>query len=115
MLETILDTVYACTQAMTMKRRTTGQLPALARSNWNAVDEMSELDEDSLMEEKAAQLKILKHGEHQSHPLSLVRKYWGFCCWHFIVGDIVMLVTDRLFSRFIMQLLIYIVPDGTWI
>ena len=58
---------------MTMKRRTTGQLPALARSNWNAVDEMSELDEDSLMEEKAAQLKILKDGEHQSHPLSLVR------------------------------------------
>ena len=71
--ETILDTVYACTQAMTMKRRTTGQLPVLARSNWNTVNEMSELDEDSLMEEKAAQLKILKHGEHQSHPLSLVR------------------------------------------
>ena len=31
------------------------------------------------------------------------------------VADIEMLVTDRLFSRFIMQLLIYIVPDGTWI
>ena len=64
---------------MTMKRRTTGQLPALARSNWNTVKEMSELDEDSLMEEKAAQLKILKHGEHQSHPLSLVRLLIPVC------------------------------------
>ena len=106
MLEPILDTVYACTQAMTMKRRTTGQLPALARSNWNAVDEMSELDEDGLMEEKAAQLKILKHGEHQSHPLSLVRKYTCLTC---DVGD------KLVIFRSIMQLLIYIVRDGTWI
>ena len=67
--------MYACTQKMTMKRRTTGQLPALARSNWNAVNEMDELDEDNLMEEKANQLKILKDGEHQSHPLALVSNY----------------------------------------